>query len=114
MDGLPQLGAGVSYRPAWRREMLTRVTLGCVEVIADDYLDPSPESLAELDQLAARFPLVPHGVGLSFGTDAPLDETLLRQAATLVERVRPPWFSDHVAFTTAHGWNIGHLAPLPL
>src|SRR5204863_5346166 len=30
------------------------------------------------------------------------------------ERLQPAWFTEHIAFTQVHGWNIGHLAPLPL
>jgi len=48
-----------------------------------------PEKRAELDQLRAAFPLIPHGVGLSFGTDAPLDTAYLRNMAQLVERIQP-------------------------
>jgi hypothetical protein len=30
-----------------------------------------------------------------------------------VEQVRPPWWSEHIAFTRAGGASIGHLAPMP-
>jgi uncharacterized protein (UPF0276 family) len=33
--------------------------------------------------------------------------------AELVERLDPPWWSEHIAFTRAGGVAIGHLAPLP-
>jgi uncharacterized protein len=114
MAQLPFLGVGVSYRPRWRREVLAqRGELDCLEIIAEQYFDAPPEKLAELDALREIFPLIPHGIGLSFGTDAPLDERHLRQAAQLVERLQPPWFTEHIAFTQVHGWEIGHLAPLP-
>jgi uncharacterized protein len=115
MAELPHLGVGLSYRPKWREAVLThRHEIGCLEIIAEHYLDCPAEKLAELDQLQAAFPLIPHGIGLSFGTDAPLDEDHLRRVARLVERVQPAWFTEHLAFTQVHGWNIGHLAPLPL
>jgi uncharacterized protein len=114
MERLPFLGVGVSYRPRWRREVLARPgEVDCLEIIAEQYLEGSPEKLAELDALREAFPLIPHGIGLSFGTDAPLDEQHLRRVSRLVERVRPPWFTEHMAFTHVHGWEIGHLAPLP-
>ncbi len=114
MDRLPPLGVGVSYRPRWRQEVIAhRGELDCLEIIAEHYLDAPPEKRAELDELRALFPIVPHGIGLSFGTDAPLDERHLGQTARLVERVQPAWFTEHIAFTHVHGWEIGHLAPLP-
>jgi hypothetical protein len=114
MNGLPELGVGISFRPTWRRDVFSRrEQLGCLEIIAEHYLNPSPEKLEELDQLRTNFPVIPHGIGLSFGTDAPLDESHLRKIARLIERVQPAWFSEHVAFTRAHGYNVGHLASLP-
>jgi uncharacterized protein len=114
MHGFPQLGVGISYRPLWRQEVLVhRVHLDCLEVIAEHYLRGLPEKLTELDQLGAAFPLISHGIGLSFGTNMPLDAAHLRQIAQLVERIQPAWFSEHIAFTRVPGWNIGHLASLP-
>lgn len=114
MDRLPHLGVGVSYRPCWRQEILAPSgELDCLEIIAEHYLDAPPEKQAELDRLRALFPLIPHGIGLSFGTDAPLEERRLRPIARLVERVQPAWFTEHIAFTHVHDWEIGHLAPLP-
>ena len=114
MDGLPYLGVGISYRPKWRTEVLAqRGYRDCLEVIAEHYLNCSSEKLEELDRLRAAFPLIPHGVGVSFGTDAPLDDAHVRKTVQLVERVQPAWFTEHLAFTHARGWNLGHLAPLP-
>ena len=115
MRELPTLGVGVSYRAVWGRDvLLQRDRLDCLEVIAEHYLDRAPRAERELAELGAAFPLVPHGIGLSFGTDAPLDPDHLRKVARLVERVGPPWFTEHLAYTEAHGWDVGHLAPLPL
>lgn len=115
MRELPRLGVGVSYRAVWGSDvLLQRDRLDCLEVIAEHYLDRTPRAERELAELGAAFPLVPHGIGLSFGTDAPLDPDHLRKVARLVERVGPPWFTEHLAYTEAHGWDVGHLAPLPL
>lgn len=105
---------GVSYRSRWRADILAQPPgLDCLEVIAENYLDAPPERLAELDALRERYPVLPHGVGLSFGSDAPLDPKRLRKTAILVERVQAPWFSEHLAFTEGGGLQIGHLAPVP-
>jgi uncharacterized protein (UPF0276 family) len=115
MDELPRLGVGVSYRAIWGRDVLRQPDrLDCLEIIAEHYVDRTPRAERELAELGAAFPIVPHGIGLSFGTAAPLDAEHLRKVARLVERVGPPWFTEHLAYTAAHGWDVGHLAPLPL
>lgn len=50
-----------------------RRSLGGDDLTADHYLDASPEKLAELDLLAAHFPLIPHGLNLSLGSAEGLD-----------------------------------------
>src|SRR4051812_39418662 len=100
MPTIATLSTGVSYRSRWREDILAQPEgLDCLEVIAEHYLDAPLERLAELDALRERYPILPHGIGLSFGTDAPLDEERLRKTAALVERVEAPWFSEHLAFT---------------
>ena len=115
MRELPTLGVGISYRAIWGGDVLLhRDRLDCLEIIAEHYVNRTPRAERELSELEAAFPLVPHGIGLSFGTDAPLDADHLRAVARLVERLGPPWFTEHLAYTEAHGWDVGHLAPLPL
>ncbi len=107
-------GVGLSYRPRWRAEILARPPgLDCLEIIAEHFLDAPPERLETLDALRHRYPILPHGVGLSLGTDAPPDTDRLRKIAVLIERVQSAWFSEHLAFTGAGGWEVGHLAPFP-
>ena len=42
-----------------------------------------------------------------------IDEEYLDAIAELVERLNPPWWSEHIAYTRAGGIAIGHLAALP-
>jgi hypothetical protein len=105
---------GVSYRAPWKADVLAGPAgLDCLEVITEHYVEVLAPRRRELEELAARFPLIPHGLGLSLGTDAPLDRARVEAAAELVERVRPPFYTEHLAFTGVPGWEIGHLAPLP-
>ena len=84
-----------------------------LEIIADHYFDAPREKLDELDLLADHFPIVPHGLDLSLGSAEGIEEAYLEKFAALVERVHPPWWSEHIAFTRAGGIAIGHLAALP-
>jgi uncharacterized protein (UPF0276 family) len=63
--------------------------------------------------LRAHFPLIPHGLNLSLGSAEGLDTKYVASVAKLIDRLDPPWWSEHIAFTRAGGVDIGHLAPLP-
>ncbi len=114
MNALPSLGSGLGYRPQFRAELFeNRARIDFLEIVADHYFDASPEKLAELDLLAAHFPLVPHGLDLSLGSAEGLDAGYVEKLARLIERINPPWFSEHLCFTRGGGVSIGHLAALP-
>ncbi len=111
---LPLLGAGLGFREPYRADVLLGGDgVDFLEVVADHYLDAPPEKLRELDLLAERYTLIPHGLNLSLGTAEGLDPGYRDQLVDLVRRLDPPWWSEHVAFTRAGGVEIGHLAPLP-
>jgi uncharacterized protein (UPF0276 family) len=57
--------------------------------------------------------LIPHGLNLSLGSAEGLDMSYAQSLATLVNRLSPPYWSEHLAVTRAGGIEIGHLAPLP-
>ena len=111
---LPLLGVGLGYRAPYRADVFQhRNQLGFLEIIADHYLDPTWEQLAELELLAAHFTLIPHAIGLSLGSADGIDDVYARQLAVLVRRLSPPWWSEHLAFTRIGDLDIGHLTPLP-
>jgi uncharacterized protein len=108
------LGSGLGYRPQFRADLFAhRADVDFLEIIADHYFDASPEKLAELDLLRAHFPIVAHGLDLSIGSAEGVDGSYLEKFALLIERIDPPWWSEHLCFTRAGGIDIGHLAALP-
>lgn len=109
---LPFLGAGLSFRPAWRWDVVRhRAELGAIECIPDDVAGPA--GLRDLRHLCDAVPVLLHGIGLSLGSTGGLEPARLDHVARVVEAVEPPWFSEHIAFTRADGVEIGHLMPLP-
>jgi uncharacterized protein len=114
LNAAPWLGSGLGYRAQFRAELFeNRARIDFLEIIADHYFDATPEKLAELDLLAAHFPLVPHGLDLSLGGAEELDAGYVEKLARLIERINPPWFSEHLCFTRGGGVPIGHLTALP-
>ena len=110
----PSLGVGLGFRPPFLADLFrNRRGVDFLEITADHYLDAPPEKLDELKLLADHFPIIPHALDLSIGSAEGMDDDYLEALAGLVERLNPPWWSEHLAFTRAGGVAIGHLAPLP-
>jgi len=109
------LGAGVSLRGEHVADaMVAPESVDLVEIIADHYFSPDERTRSRLRALAERFTVVPHGLDLSLGSADGISQAYLRRLTPVVELVRAPYWSEHIAFTRAGGRRIGHLAPLPL
>jgi len=105
---------GIGFRAAiadWTRENLDR--FDALEITVDHCLAGSRTLRAAIFDLVGRIPLTAHGVGLSLGTDAPLDLAYLDKVADVVERLRAPAYSEHLAFTRVPGRETAALMPLP-
>ena len=114
LSGLPVLGAGFGFREPYRGDLfLNQNEVDFLEITADHFMDASSEKEHELALLAEHFTLIPHGLNLSLGSAEGLDSAYLEKLARVVERVRPPYWREHICFTRAGGVEIGHLAPLP-
>jgi uncharacterized protein (UPF0276 family) len=57
--------------------------------------------------------MVMHGVSMSIGSVEPLNRDYLQRLKTLIDRVEPEWFSDHLCWTGVDGINLHDLMPLP-
>ncbi len=113
-ERLPVLGVGVGFREQFRGDIfLHREEVDFLEITADHYLDATPEKLRELELLAEHFTLIPHALNLSLGSAEGVDHIYLGKLARLVNRLDPPWWSEHLSFTRAGGVDIGHLTPTP-
>ncbi|MEA3017490.1 MAG: uncharacterized protein QOI38_2212 [Sphingomonadales bacterium] len=116
--GLPHLGDGVGLRdPHFAHLMRTPPDewgVDWFEIVSENFLGHHGFASAVLDRVAAHRPVVMHGVSLSIGSAAPLDEDYLDALAALAERVKPAWISDHLCWTGIGGHNTHDLLPMPL
>jgi hypothetical protein len=86
-----------------------------------DFLEAAPEnwigvggSLGEaFDDLSSRYPIVFHGLSLSVGGTAPLDETLLFKIRKLMDGLRCPIYSEHLSACGDAQGQLYDLLPLP-
>jgi uncharacterized protein (UPF0276 family) len=105
---------GIGYRAAigsWTRENLDRFEV--LEITVDHCIHGGTAMRSEIFDLVGRVPLTAHGVGLSIGTDEPLDLAYLDRVAEVVERLGAPAYSEHLAFTRVPSRELANLLPLP-
>ena len=103
-------GSSPSTRPTcWRAATPSRG----FEVHAENYMGAGGPPLRVLEEVRARLPLSLHGVGLSIGSDRPLDYRHVARLRRLVDRFEPAAFSEHLAWSTHDGLFLNDLLPLP-
>jgi len=112
-SGLPRR-AGVGLKPEHFREVLEQLPdLGFFEIHAENYMVDGGPFHHYLERIRTHYALSLHGVGLSIGGEAPLDEAHLDRLAALISRYEPAEFSEHLAWSS-HGENfLNDLLPLP-
>jgi hypothetical protein len=127
LQSLPALGVGVLLNPHTLAAPEDAGDFQYLEVIPDRFwLDAGPgavprhrelaPSVAALDELADRVPLVCHSIGLSIGSASLFDTGHLDQIAAWQRRYGFAWHSDHLAFSRVaeHGTELNAAVTLPL
>jgi uncharacterized protein (UPF0276 family) len=111
---LPEASAGLGLR---------RALLGALQDAppgAFDFLECAPDNWigiggkygAALEQLAGRYPITCHGLSLSLGGIAPLDETFLARTRRFLDRHQVALYSEHLSYCTDDG-HLYDLMPIP-
>lgn len=110
----PVEGAGLGLR----RGLMSQIA--DLDVGQVDFLELAPENWLNVggklkrrfDQIAERFPLTLHGLSLSLGSPAPLDEELLQGVAAFMRRYSIRYYSDHLSYCGDDG-HLYDLMPIP-
>ena len=111
---LPDASAGIGLR---------RALLGALQATppgAFDFLECAPDNWIgvggrygeALVELASRHPLTCHGLSLSLGGVAPLDETFLVRVRRFLDRHKVVLYSEHLSYCTDDG-HLYDLMPIP-
>jgi uncharacterized protein (UPF0276 family) len=91
--------AGIGWRhPHYAALLDQRPALDFLEVHSENFFAQGGAALAVLERGRAHYPVSLHGVGLSLGSAAGLDDWHLQQLGQLVQRIDPVRVSDHASF----------------
>ena len=113
-DDRKSLGFGLGLRTTHYEAILDhQPEVDWFEILSENYMVDGGKPLHFLDRIRADYPMVMHGVSLSVGSTAPLDQGYLKQLKALADRVQPEWVSDHLCWTGVAGRNMHDLLPLP-
>jgi uncharacterized protein (UPF0276 family) len=111
----PYLGFGLGLRSDHYQEILDQQPkeIDWFEIISENYMIDGGKPLYFLDKIRQDYPMVMHGVSMSIGSTDPLNMDYLNQLKSLIDRVEPIWFSDHLCWTGVDHKNMHDLLPLP-
>jgi uncharacterized protein len=110
----PVLGVGLGLRRPLLEETLAATDLiDWLEFTPENYMGRGGKARQMLIRAKEKFPLVSHGVSLSLGSLDPLNEAYLTDLENLFAWTQPPWFSDHLCFSSIDGHYFNDLMPLP-
>ncbi len=87
--------------------------IGFFEVHAENYMGAGGWPHRQLEAVREHFPVSLHGVGLSIGSEQPLDKTHVQRLAELNRRYEPGLFSEHLAWSTHDTTYFNDLLPVP-
>ncbi|MDO6460043.1 DUF692 domain-containing protein [Granulosicoccaceae sp. 1_MG-2023] len=105
--------AGVGLRHGHFDDVLQSAEpLSWLEVHTENFLGGGMV-LRYLEQVAERWPVSFHGVGLSLGSAGAPDETHLQKISRLFSRIEPAMVSEHLSWSVSDGAYLNDLLPLP-
>jgi len=117
---IPDLGIGIGARTKHYAELLgdtndgkADARLDWLEIISENFMVAGGKPLENLDRLRAKYPLVNHGVSMGIGSMGELDMKYLARLKAVVQKINPPWCSDHLCWTGESGVELHDLLPLP-
>ena len=114
VNNLPYLGYGLGLRKEHYETVLSEhPEVDWFEIISENYMVDGGKAIYYLDRIRDLYPMVMHGVSMSIGSTEALNKDYLKRLKSLINRVQPEWFSDHLCWTGIEGINLHDLMPLP-
>jgi uncharacterized protein (UPF0276 family) len=110
----PVAGAGIGFRRALVPELRRSDAAGIdfFELAPENWIRAGGTLARDLRHFSERHPFVAHGLSLSLGGPAPLDEELLREIRDFLDRHRIRAYTEHLSYCSDDG-HLYDLMPIP-
>jgi uncharacterized protein (UPF0276 family) len=114
MSGFPVQGAGLGLRRAFIGPLAEHppASVDFYEIAPENWMRIGGRLGKQFRALTERFPFVCHGLSLSLGGPAPLDEAFLRELKVFLDRHRIRLYSEHLSYCGDDG-HLYDLMPIP-
>ena len=110
----PVSGAGLGLRRELLPHLLEQVpdAVGFFEVAPENWMELGGKYGRQFRALTERYPFVTHGLSLSLGGPAPLDEPFVRRVGKFLDVHRIRGYSEHLSYCSDDG-HLYDLMPIP-
>ena len=114
MNPLHFAGAGLGFRRELIPALKTHVpdAIDFFEVAPENWIDLGGLPGRDLRSFTERYPFVCHGLSLSIGSPAPLDEVLLHKIRQFLDQHQIPLYTEHLSYCSDDG-HLYDLLPIP-
>ena len=111
---LRPVGAGLGLRRELIPALKSRVpdAIDFFEIAPENWIDLGGLPGRDLRSFTERYPVVCHGLSLSIGSSAPLDEVLLHKIRQFLDRHQIPLYTEHLSYCSDDG-HLYDLLPIP-
>ncbi len=108
-------GIGLGLRAAFASRLLAErpEAVRWLEIHPENYIRRGGRFRSVLEDACATWSFTTHGLSLCFGSVESADPGYVRELRRLVERVRAPWYSDHLCFGGVDNAHLHDLLPIP-
>lgn len=112
--GYPVSGAGLGYRRSFMDAVADAAIdpVGFMEVAPENWIGIGGSLARKLRAMTERVPFVTHGLSLSVGGPAPLDEDLVRRIGTFIKEHDIRCYTEHLSYCS-DGGHLYDLLPIP-
>ena len=114
MNSLRLAGAGLGFRRELIAALKTRVpaAIDFFELAPENWIDLGGAHGRDLRGFTERYPFVCHGLSLSLGGPAPLDDMLLHKTRQFMDTHQIVLFTEHLSYCSDDG-HLYDLLPIP-
>nr|WP_010133633.1 DUF692 domain-containing protein [Microbulbifer agarilyticus] len=108
----PVQGAGLGLRRSMMGESPNPSAVDFLEVAPENWIGVGGRYGRWFREYTERFPFVSHGLSLSIGSPAPLDEALVHSIKDFIKTHNIRCYSEHLSYCSDHG-HLYDLLPIP-